>query len=382
MVNAHRLPGSGPVLYLGLHRNGAVDGFLYHSILPRATFLISKQLRSNPLGRLFFDGIEITRQTDGACDREINANAMRACRDLVRSGGEVFVFPEGTSSLGPRHLPFKSGAAHLLLDILESQCPVNVVPLAIIYESPSAFRSRVEIVVGKSVSTEITDSLSRLGRLRELKSRLGAALEEVGVNLDSDESQDMTERLAYLSTLGTNHSYYKVLKALERHIPARVRQEWQALRAELRKHCVLYHQGLALYPVGPILPYVLYLTVTAPIVGVALLGNSVPLLAGYLAGKRLADGRNVVALWRILVGVPSFVLWTGTLAAVAILTGQVSWFALHGLATLVGMKLYYRVKKLTVIVHNGLFCRSMEDRGLAFRATVLKEIQSERCAET
>src|ERR1041385_6496227 len=43
----------------------------------------------------------------------------RPLRRSARSGGELFVFPEGTSSLGPRHLPFKAGGAQLALDCLE-----------------------------------------------------------------------------------------------------------------------------------------------------------------------------------------------------------------------------------------------------------------------
>ena len=38
-----RLPATGPILYAGLHRNGAVDGFVYRQVVPRGVFLISTQ---------------------------------------------------------------------------------------------------------------------------------------------------------------------------------------------------------------------------------------------------------------------------------------------------------------------------------------------------
>ena len=59
VLHPERLPAVGPVLYLGLHRNGAVDGFLYHDLVPRTVFMISTQLRRNPLGKLFFSGIAV-----------------------------------------------------------------------------------------------------------------------------------------------------------------------------------------------------------------------------------------------------------------------------------------------------------------------------------
>jgi 1-acyl-sn-glycerol-3-phosphate acyltransferase len=48
-----RLIKEGPVLYVGLHRNGAVDGFIYHQAVPRGVFLISTQLRRHFFSRLF-----------------------------------------------------------------------------------------------------------------------------------------------------------------------------------------------------------------------------------------------------------------------------------------------------------------------------------------
>src|SRR5271169_596273 len=110
LINPERLPRAGPVLFLGTHRNGAVDGFIYRRLLREPVFMISTQLRQNWLGRLFFQGIAVTRTKDKG-DREANGAAMRQCLDILRKGGALFVFPEGTSSLGPRHLPFKSGAA-------------------------------------------------------------------------------------------------------------------------------------------------------------------------------------------------------------------------------------------------------------------------------
>src|SRR5438270_10483924 len=125
VLNAERLPAKGPVLYVGLHRNGAVDGFIYHSLLPRAVFMISTQLRKNFFSRIFFDGIAVTRTKDEG-GRTLNSDALEHCLRLLRTGGELFVFPEGTSSLGPRHLPFKSGAVKLLLDYLEEGRPIQV----------------------------------------------------------------------------------------------------------------------------------------------------------------------------------------------------------------------------------------------------------------
>jgi 1-acyl-sn-glycerol-3-phosphate acyltransferase len=105
VIRAERLPSGGPVLYAVLHRNGAVDGFVYKSIFRRGIFLIAAQLQKNLFSRLFFTGISVVREKDSG-DRGMNSAAMKQCGELLARGGELFVFPEGTSSLGSHHLPF------------------------------------------------------------------------------------------------------------------------------------------------------------------------------------------------------------------------------------------------------------------------------------
>jgi len=166
------------VLYVVLHRNGAVDGFVYHQVAPRGVFLISTQLLRSFFSRLFFSGIAVARDKDEG-DGSRNAAALHECVNLLADGGALIIFPEGTSSLGPRHLPFKSGAARLALDALAQGVPLRIVPLGIHYERAWAFRSKVEIVVGEPVPTIIPTALGDLGRLREMKRRISAALESV-----------------------------------------------------------------------------------------------------------------------------------------------------------------------------------------------------------
>ena len=91
-----RLPEDGPCLYVALHRNGAVDGFVYRQAVPRAVFLISSQLRRSFLARCFFCGIAVTRRGD-AGDRSENAAALRECVQLLTDGGGLVVFPEANT---------------------------------------------------------------------------------------------------------------------------------------------------------------------------------------------------------------------------------------------------------------------------------------------
>ncbi len=379
VVHPERLPAHGPVLCLGLHRNGAVDGFLYHEIRPRAVFMLAAPLRRSLLGGLFFTGIEVVREKDRATDGDgdpHNAGALQRCLDHLGVGGELFVLPEGTSSLGPRHLPFKSGAVRLLLDHLATGRPITVVPLGIHYECAWGFRSRVEIVVGPPMATALAAAASPFEQLKELRRRMQTALEAVGINVESAERLRLIEQLASIPTLGTARSYFQSLKALERRVPAPILSAWHGLEIEVAGRRVWRYHGVPLFPVGSPWRDGVALGLAAPVVLAAIAVNAPPFFAAAWAGRKLPDGRNVISLWRILVGAPAFLLWIVVLLGVAAATGHGWWFAGYAVITVAGLWLYHRVKKLAVAVHNVVFYGELRPRALAFQR-LLREALSD-----
>ena len=373
LLHSERIPDSGPVLYLGLHRNGAVDGFVYNAVLRSCVYLVSTQLLRGLLARLFFTGIPVSRSKDKG--RTDTSESLLSGRDLLLADGRLFVFPEGTSDLGPRHLPFKSGAARILADFLETGRPITVVPLAIAYESPWSFRSNVEIVVGQPISTELSGE-ERKKAVAALRKRITPALEELGVNVESEEYQELAQKIAYSATLGTKASYYETLKSLENHIPERIAAAWQELEAELEKAPAqpLRHQGVPLFPVGARGVYWVLLLVTAPFALTAFVLNLPPLLGACWAGRKFSDAPNTISLWRILIGAPLLMLWVAAVAAATALTGH--WLAgcCYAAISWLGLRSYYRVKKLAVAVYNSVRFPRLRKRVLETHRIVLDEL--------
>ena len=373
VLHPERLPADGPTLFVGLHRNGAVDGFVYRQVVPRGVFLVSTQLLRSWFARLFFCGIAVARKQDEN-DQSRNAAAMRQCVQMLADGGELIVFPEGTSSLGPGHLPFKSGAMRIALDAIEQGVPLRIVPLGIHYECAWAFRSKIEVVVGEPVSTTLDPGLNELGRLKEMKRRMTATLESVGANFETSEAQENAQRLAYVATLGTPRSYFNMLKALEPGEPQPLLERWQDLQPRLAARRMLLHQGVPLFPVGPWILYTVLLLFLGPIVLAGTAANLPPLLAAWLVARKRADDLNVIALWRILVGLPLFVVWFGVMSVSLVLWGGWPWLVVYALLTLLALKLIYRVKKLAVAVWNGLTHRNMAGPALEFHQLVLQTL--------
>jgi 1-acyl-sn-glycerol-3-phosphate acyltransferase len=377
LVFPERLPAAGPVLYLGLHRNGAVDGFVYQRVLPNAVFMISTQLRKNFLARLFFHGIAVTRTKDDG-DRSLNEAAMRQCITLLEQGGELLVLPEGTSTLGPRHLPFKNGAVWLLLEYLAGGGPrPRVVPLGIHYESPTDFRGRVEVVVGHEISTDLPPESSQLDRLKMMKRRVQTALEEVGVNVESAARQEMIESMALAAALRSGRSYFKLLKTLETAVPANLEHEWKSLEAALGASKAYLTHGLPLFPAPPALFFALAGCFIIPVVCAAALLNLPPLLAGWWAGRTFPDGRNVISLWKILAGIPCFLIWAALVVLAGAWLGKWLWPVAYLVVTWAGLKSYVLFRQIAAFLALGPFQWTRRGPMASFLENLLRSLPDE-----
>lgn len=366
------LPASGPLLLLGLHRNGAVDGTIYHNLCPRAEFLVARQLTASFFGRLFFRGFEVVRDKDEG-NRAANAQALKACLDFVRDGGALVVLPEGTSDLGPRHLPIRRGAARLTAALCAEGVPVAVVPAGLHYERAWAFRSKVEVVLGPALDLTLPAGAETAARVERLQQRIVAALEAVGADFADAATQAVAERAAYAATLGTGRSYFSQLKALTPDA-APVADAVAKLEAAVRGRPVLLHQGVPLVPLGRRWPYALALALLAPWVLAGALLNLPPLALAWWTGRRRADARNTIALWRLLAGLPAIVLWWTGVTIAGVATGHAGATLAFAAVTVVGLAFWYRVKKLAVATWNGLVCADLRAPLASFHQTLSQRL--------
>ena len=365
ILNRSFLPTKGPVLYLGLHRNGAVDAFVYRLVAPDAVPLVSKQLTRNWLGRLLFDGIEVVRTVDVkryGMSTEHNEAAIDRCISHLKNGGKLFILPEGTSDLGPRHLPFHSGAARILLSTLSSGTKITVVPLGIHYERGWAFRSNVEIVVGEPFYPAILDYSPDKRRLEILTQTITRSLEKVGINVTDSKTQSRLEQTAYIACINPNISYFQALKAFEEKLPTSVNDAWCAIDMFMDKHHVATHFGVPVAPLTTISRYLAIWLIFTPIVSLAVISNFIPLVGGYFAGRQLADAPNVITFWRTLVGVPLAVVYWIAKVFLCLVIGFTKWLLLFIFITLAGLVLYRKSQQVTAVLVNAMFYRGLTSR--------------------
>lgn len=169
-----RIPRNGPLVVVANH-SAMVDGPLLYGLLGRrSTFLIKQEMFRGPLGWLLprLGQLAVRR---GERDR---APLLVAAR-LLRGGGVVVVFPEGTRGDGD------VATAHHGATWIARAGRAPLLPVAIRGTRRPAgsgrrFRPRVDVLVGEPLRSPIGKSRSELAAATELmRGRLAALVTEL-----------------------------------------------------------------------------------------------------------------------------------------------------------------------------------------------------------
>lgn len=117
-------PAEKPCLFVANHASYLDSPVLFATLPRRFSFVAKKELRSNPLAKLFLDRID-TEYVE-RFDAQRGAEDFQRLADRSRAGQSLCFFPEGTFTRAPGLLPFHMGAF-----AAAAEAGALVVPLAI-----------------------------------------------------------------------------------------------------------------------------------------------------------------------------------------------------------------------------------------------------------
>ena len=205
---AERLPREGPVVLVGNHINGLVDGLVLMAVLERYPRFLGKAtlFRLLPLVPfLHLAGVvPVYRANDGA-DTTRNEEAFRTSRALLAQGGLVGLFPEGISHDEARVQPLRTGAARIALGAAVDDGVTDLVTVAVgmIYDDKARFRSQALVRIGSPVRVERWAASYRedpVAAVRAMTDDLGRQLAAVAPMFDSRQDEISYHRIADIVT--------------------------------------------------------------------------------------------------------------------------------------------------------------------------------------
>jgi len=354
-------PSSGPVLFVANHPNSLVDPAFVAAAAGRPVrFLAKAPLFTDRLvGWLIraSGALPVYRRQDDPGLMRRNASTFVAVHEALEAGAAVGIFPEGISHNAPRLADLRTGAARIALGAsvrLEGSFPI--VPIGMVLRDKGRFRSAAVAIVGPPVPW--TDLAGRpeedADAVRELTARIGHALRDVTVNLDSWEDLPTVEcaEAVYAAELDLARTPEERVRRLRevaetlaryrREDPERIDSLYRAVerfRAQLEVLDLapddLDAQPDALRVTSWFLRRMVLFLVGVPLAAAGTVVFIVPYrLTGWIARQPGLDP-DVRSTWKILGGAVCYTVWVFLLAAVAGF-----WLGVPvGLASLVGLPL-------------------------------------------
>jgi 1-acyl-sn-glycerol-3-phosphate acyltransferase len=351
---------SGPALLVANHPNSLLDPTLVVASADRPVRFLTKAplFTDRKIGWLVkaAGAIPVYRRKDDPNLMSRNEDSFRAVFEALRDGSAVGIFPEGISHSEPGMAPLRTGAARIALGAAApTGRPFPIVPVGLTFLAKDTFRSDALVVRGSPL--DWADLAGRgeddVDAVRELTSRIDAALRGITINLSSWEDRPLVECAVRIweAEQGAPSREAERLARLEftTTVLARVREsgdpEALELVADVRRHDRrLARLGLrpsdlvadvratrgvtwAARRVHLLLP----LGIVLAVVGAVLFWIPYRLTGVIVDRLRLLE--DVRSTWKLLVGIVLYSLWL--LALVLVAGTTFGWLA--ALLTMVGV---------------------------------------------
>jgi len=180
------------------HPNGLIDPALVFVALPRRISFLAKStlFRMPVIGWILrtVGALPLYRRIDAGEDISQNQKTFELCRELLRDGGSIALFPEGVSNNSPKLLPLKSGASRIAIGAASTNggepVSVMIVPVGLYYTNKTTFRSEALLHFGEAfdVTPALLDENGHPPResVRYLTAEIDSALRGVTLNAENE----------------------------------------------------------------------------------------------------------------------------------------------------------------------------------------------------
>src|ERR1700682_1817684 len=188
IVGWEKVPASSPVIFAVNHPNALIDPIFLLCFAPRPVSMLAKApLFKMPLIGWFvkaLDTIPVYRKQDNLGTS--NQATFERARELLKRGGSIAIFPEGTTHSDPKLRELKTGAARIALG---AGIEVDIIPTGLYYTEKKTFRSSALVYFGSPIHVtpqppdEHGEPLPE--PVEELTARIENALNDVTLQADS-----------------------------------------------------------------------------------------------------------------------------------------------------------------------------------------------------
>lgn len=195
VTGLERVPAGSAVIFAVNHPNGLVDPLFLLCFAGRpVSFLGKAPLFRYPIIGWFvrlFETIPVYRKQDNTTGS--NQEMFDRAREVLRRGGAIAIFPEGTTHDDPQLRELKTGAARIALGV--GTAHTIVVPTGIYYTAKHVFRSSALVVLGEPlIVPAVAQDDPPAEDVTLLTAAIDAGLDAVTVQADSHAALELIAR--------------------------------------------------------------------------------------------------------------------------------------------------------------------------------------------
>ena len=192
---------AGPVMFVGNHQNSLIDPAMVFMITNRqVTFLAREPLFRVPVMGWILRGLgalKVYRKQDHPGLMEKNEGTLDAAAGALIAGKAITIFPEGKSHSEPQLSDIKTGCARIALKAVRGGQALRIIPIGLTYAQKHLFRSKVHVEVGEPILVQSVGAGlagdAEQAWVRDLTSRVGEAIRNVTINLETWEDLNLIE---------------------------------------------------------------------------------------------------------------------------------------------------------------------------------------------
>ena len=276
-----------PKLIICSHRNSAFDAYIALKEFPKAQALASIQLLNSRLMRTFFTGIPVVRKKDRT-RFGIHSNTFSSPSDAavahIKAGGDLLLFPEGSSEWGYKPLPYQRGVARIIRTLLDEGIVFDIVPVGLFYLAPDKFSSEVELYIGENIAISAQGSLTDREWEKNIHEDVSFALNNISVNCSDIDSFKQASDYAYNKKINGN-SYAESFIDYQNNV---IKDE----QLNKNKKSKASHSIKIWRYISFCFMFILF-----------------PILLSALIASHFADARNTVSFFKIIGGSLATIIW-------------------------------------------------------------------------
>ncbi len=180
------VPEKEGVIIASNHRSYADPVILTMPMKKPVTYMAKEELFKNKLFAAFIRFLGAFPVRRGAGDMKV----IDDCVDILQSGRNVVIFPEGTRSKENKVLKGKTGVA-----MIAAKSGADVLPMGIVFEGPKLhFRKKVTLKIGKIIRSEELDIGD--GSPRELKRIKKVIMESITELVEGPKPAEITSEIS------------------------------------------------------------------------------------------------------------------------------------------------------------------------------------------